>query len=67
MANSPREQVIADVEKLREEKAKQKLELEYQEYIEKAAEATDEKDRDYYMGLAEDLYVKLHPVTPKLP
>ena len=67
MAKSAHEQVIGDVEKLRKEKAKKKLETEYQEHIEKAAEATDEKERDYYMGLAEDLYVKLHPVFPKLP
>ena len=67
MAKSAHEQVIGDVEKLRNEKAKKKLETEYQEHIGKAAEATDEKERDYYMGLAEDLYVKLHPVFPKLP
>jgi hypothetical protein len=67
MAKSPREQVIADVEKVRQEKAKTKLETEYQDYIERAAETTDEKERDYYMGLAEDIYVKLHPVIPKLP
>jgi hypothetical protein len=36
MAKSPREQVIADVEKVRQEKAKTKLETEYQDYIERA-------------------------------
>jgi hypothetical protein len=67
MTNSPREQVIADVEKIRQEKAKMKLETEYQDYVERAAETTDEKERDYYMGLAEDIYVKLHPVITRLP
>jgi hypothetical protein len=67
MAKSPRELVIDEVNKIRKEKESRKLETQYQEYVEKAAEATDDKDHDYYVGLAEDIYVKIHPSLPKLP
>jgi coenzyme PQQ precursor peptide PqqA len=40
MAKSPRELVIDEVNKIRKEKESRKLETQYQEYVEKAAEAT---------------------------